>query len=202
MSKVKDNKHVNPDEKVDEMTDVQEEKDPKDQPEAEKKKTKKSRKQAREEKALTEQLEQLREENAGLKENHVRLMAEFDNFRKRTRKEKEDLLKYGSEGVLKALLPILDDFGRTMEVMEKTDNLDSVKKGVGMVNHKIDLMLERQGLKAIESIGKDFDPNFHEAVTTIPAPDESQVGKVIDEAEKGYLLHDKVIRFSKVIVGE
>lgn len=144
-------------------------------------------------------LQQDLEESNG---KYLRLMAEFDNFRKRTRREAEAFREYASEGLMKALLPVLDDFGRTFTAMEKTDNLASLKEGVVMVNDKLVKILEKEGLKPLESLGKDFDSELHDAIHSLPVDDEEKKGKVLDVVEKGYRMKDKVIRYSKVVVGE
>jgi molecular chaperone GrpE len=134
-------------------------------------------------------------------ESYLRLMAEFDNFRKRSRREYETLQEYASEKVLTALLPVLDDFDRTLTAMEKTDNLASIKEGITMVTTKLHRTLEKEGLNLIDTAGADFDSGLHEAIHSIEVPDEKK-GKVLEQAEKGYRLKDKVIRYAKVIVGE
>lgn len=150
---------------------------------------------------LLVQLKKREEQYASLHDTYLRLMAEFDNFRKRTAREKSALMEYASEKVITELLPVLDDFSRTLTVIEKTDNLSSIQEGIRMVSDRLFRILEKEGLKPIESIGQPFDANLHEAITSVPAEAE-QKGKVIDEAGKGYRLKDKVIRYSKVIVGE
>lgn len=136
-----------------------------------------------------------------LNDKYLRLYSEFDNFRKRTLKEKIDLSRTASEDVIKELLPVLDDFDRAMASMEATDKVEAVKEGVQLIHAKMKAVFTSKGLQEIKSIGEDFDTDFHEAVTSIPAPTEAQKNKVVDEIQKGYLLHDKVIRFSKVITG-
>jgi molecular chaperone GrpE len=131
----------------------------------------------------------------------LRLMAEFDNFRKRTQREKAALVEYAATDTLTALLPVLDDFERTISVMDQSDNLASIKEGVSMVHNKFLKILTGQGLALIEAKGLDFNSEYHEAIASISAGEE-QVGKVIEEVEKGYRLKEKVIRYSKVIVGE
>lgn len=140
-------------------------------------------------------------ELATLNDTWLRLAAEFENFRKRTLKEKSALLEYASEGVITALLPVLDDFDRSLTVIEKTDNLSSIREGIRLVRENLYRILHKEGLEPIESVGKEFDSSRHEAITSISAGEE-KVGVVVDEAEKGYRLKDKVIRYAKVIVGE
>lgn len=134
-------------------------------------------------------------------EQYLRLMAEFDNFRKRSRKEVETFREYASESVLTAILPVLDDFARTLEAMEKTDNLSSIKEGIKLVSDKLHKVLEKEGLNSIETAGAEFDSEYHDAIHSVEVPEEKK-GKVLEEVEKGYRLKDKVIRYSKVIVGE
>lgn len=134
-------------------------------------------------------------------EQYLRLMAEFDNFRKRSRREYDSLLEYASEKVLVSLLPVLDDFDRTLTAMEKTDNLSSIKEGITLVTNKLHRTLEKEGLNLIEAVGESFDSTLHEAIHSLEVPEE-QKGKVLEQVEKGYRLKDKVIRYSKVIVGE
>ena len=136
-----------------------------------------------------------------LNDKYLRLYSEFDNFRKRSLKEKIDLSRTASEGVIIELLPVLDDFDRAISAMATTDNLESVKEGIQLIHAKMKAVFASKGLKEIKSIGENFDTDFHEAITSIPAPSEELKNKVVDEVQKGYLLHDKVIRFSKVITG-
>lgn len=135
------------------------------------------------------------------KSDYLRLMAEFDNFRKRTQREKAALIEYAASETVTALLPVLDDFKRTISVMDQTDNLTSIKEGVSMVSDKFSKILTSKGMTEIEAKGIAFNSAFHEAIASVPAG-EDKVGMVIDEVEKGYMLKDKVIRYSKVIVGE
>ncbi len=144
----------------------------------------------------------LAEQNLQLQNKYLLLLAEFDNFRKRTNREKADLLKYSGEEVMTALLPILDDFQRSLNVMDNSDNLSSIREGIKLVSDNLSRFLEKSGLKPMESMGKEFDTTYHEALQTVPVQDESQKGKVIEVVEKGYLYKDKVIRFARVIVGE
>lgn len=142
--------------------------------------------------------------NAKLKEvndKYLRLYSDFENFRKRTSKEKLELIKNGSADVVKNLLPVLDDFERAIASNESSEDLASIKEGVKLVHHKFHQTLSQQGLKEIEAQGKEFDLDHHEAVTKIPA-DKDMKGKVVDVLEKGYFLNDKVIRYAKVVIGE
>lgn len=141
-------------------------------------------------------------EKAELKDQLVRLQAEFINFRKRRDKEASDSIRFANEDLLKKLLPILDNFDRTLDSIEKTDNLAAIKEGITLVDKSLRQQFGKIGLEAIESIGTEFDADLHEAVVSIPTEEEDKKGKVVDVVEKGYKLKDKVIRFSKVIVGE
>lgn len=136
------------------------------------------------------------------KKEYLFLMAEFDNFRKRTIKEKGDIIRNASENVLKGLLPIVDDFERGLDAIKDTDNAESVKEGMALIYNKLIKFLEQNGVKAIESNGQAFDPELHEAIAMVPTDDESQKGKVIDTPTKGYTINDKVLRYAKVAVGQ
>ena len=132
---------------------------------------------------------------------YLRLYAEFDNYKRRTNKERIDLLQTAGKDVLVSLLPVVDDFERALKSMETATDVASVKEGVLLVQSKLKGILTQKGLKEMESVGTAFDAEIHEAITNIPAPSEEMKGKVIDEVEKGYYLNDKVIRFAKVVVG-
>ncbi|MCB9234570.1 MAG: nucleotide exchange factor GrpE [Bacteroidia bacterium] len=148
------------------------------------------------------ELIRLKQEVGELKDKHIRLIAEFDNFRKRTQKEKLSLISTANEDLMKALLPVLGDFSRTMEAIEKTDNLASIREGVKLVSHNLNHILEKKGLSKLESKAGDvFNSEIHEAITTVPAG-EDKVGKIVDVIEPGFKLNDKVIRYAKVVVGE
>ena len=147
--------------------------------------------------------EKLQKEVAELKDKQLRLFAEFENFKKRTAKERIDLFRNAGLEFFESMLPVLDDFDRAAKHREETEDSEDLKKGIDLIQSKLIGILEQKGLKAMESsIGKDFDTDFHEAITQIPAPSEEMKGKVIDETEKGYLLNDKVIRYAKVVVGQ
>jgi molecular chaperone GrpE len=147
----------------------------------------------------TEALEQqLREVN----DKYLRLVAEFDNFRKRIARERIELIKTAGEDVIKSLLDVLDDSERAAMQLENSNDLTAIKEGVSLVFVKLKNTLQSKGLKAMESKGLDFDTELHEAITEIPAPNEELKGKVIDEVQKGYHLNDKIIRHAKVVVGK
>ncbi len=135
------------------------------------------------------------------KKEYLFLMADFENFRRRTLKEKADLVKNGAESAMRDLLPVVDDMERALDAISKGGDLDSIKEGVELIYNKFVKYLESQHVKAIDSTGKDFDTDVHEAVTMFPAPEPSMKGKVIDTTIKGYMINDKVLRHAKVVVG-
>jgi len=146
-------------------------------------------------------VEELTEKNEELNDRYLRLYSEFDNYRKRTNKERLDLLKSASQELVVDLLPVLDDFDRAIKAMEVQGADKEIKEGVELVYNKLFGILSQKGLEPMNSMGKDFDTDFNEAITNIPAPSEDMVGKVVDVIEKGYLLNGKIIRFAKVVVG-
>lgn len=137
-----------------------------------------------------------------LNDRFLRLYAEFENFRRRTNKEKVDMISNASEGILKDLLPVIDDFERAIQNNENVEDLATVKEGFHLIFNKFKHVLDSKGLKPMNAKGELFDSELHEAIANVPAPTESEKGKVIDDVEKGYFLHDKVIRFAKVVVGQ
>lgn len=147
-------------------------------------------------------IEKMQAELAEQKRQYLFLAADFDNYRKRTLKEKQDLVKNGAERALKELLPVVDDFERAVEAMHKGDDLEALREGVDLIYNKFMKYLEQNNVTPIESTGKDFDTDLHEAVTMFPAPDETMRGKVIDTTQRGYMLNDKVLRHAKVVVGQ
>lgn len=150
-------------------------------------------------------LKQLAEANEKLekeKKEYMFLMADFDNFRKRTLKEKSEIIRNGAESAMKSLLPIIDDFERGIQASASTDDPDAIRQGMELIYQKFVKYLEQNGVKAIESTGTEFNPDLHEAIAMVPVPDEDQKGKVIDTPSKGYMLNDKVLRHAKVAVGQ
>lgn len=145
--------------------------------------------------------EKLKAEVAEWQNKHLRLYAEFDNFKRRTSKERLELLQIAGKDVIVDLLPVLDDFERAQKSMETATDIEAVKEGVKLVHQKLKNTLMNKGLKEMEAKGKEFDADVHEGITNIPAPSIDLKGKVVDELEKGYYLNDKVIRFAKVIIG-
>lgn len=147
------------------------------------------------------EIDELKKELNELRDKYVRLFADFDNAKKRMAREKLEIIMTASKDVVKDLLPVLDDFERAMKAAESSTD-ENVKAGIQLIHSKLQNMLATKGLKPMESIGKEFDTEQHEAITEIPAPSPEMEGKVVDELEKGYLLNDKIIRFAKVIVGK
>jgi len=152
--------------------------------------------------ALRKQLDEAQAAVEKEKKDYMFLMADFDNFRKRVRREKEDLLKNGNEKILAGLLPIVDDFERGLEATRDSEDPNAIREGMELIYNKLVKYLEQNGVKAMESTGMDFDADLHEAIATIPAPSEDLKGKVIDTTQKGYTINDKVLRHAKVAVGE
>lgn len=155
-----------------------------------------------EEDTIEAQLAQAQQEIAELKDKNLRQIAEFDNYRKRVLKEKADLILNGGEKVLTDILPIIDDLERAEQSMDKMTDVNAVKEGVTLIIDKFMKFMKSQGVEQIDTKEKDFDVNYHEAITMIPAPVPEMKGKVIDCINKGYTLNGKVIRYSKVVVGE
>lgn len=151
---------------------------------------------------VTEELDELKKKYDELNDSHLRLMAEFDNYRKRTLREKADLIKSGGESALKNLLPVVDDFERALHNLRNSEGGDAIKEGVELIYSKFVAYLTQQGVKAIEAVGQPFDTEMFEAVATIPAPTLDQKGNVLDCVQTGYTLNDKVLRHAKVVVGE
>lgn len=145
---------------------------------------------------------QLENQLAELKDQYLRKVAEFDNYRKRTLKEKTELILNGGEKVITSILPILDDFERAEDNISKATDLDALKEGVELIFQKLLKVLEAQGLKKIETHEADFNTDFHEAIAMVPAANEEQKGKVVDCVQTGYTLNDKVIRHAKVAIGQ
>jgi len=132
----------------------------------------------------------------------LRLHAEFDNYRKRTLKEKMELTKSAGESILINILPVIDDFERAIKSIEGATEIDPVKEGINLIYKRFNEFVKLNGVKEIEAIEKEFDTDLHEAITKIPSPNDELKGKVVDVIQKGYLLNDKVIRFAKVVIGE
>jgi len=155
-----------------------------------------------EEEKLAKELEDAQSAIEEQKDKYLRLSAEFDNYRKRTLKEKTELIKNGAEKTLTAILPILDDFERALKNLEATEETKAMKEGVELIFTKFQKVLQQEGLQAIETEGKDFDVDFCEAIALVPAPSEDLKGKILDCVQTGYMLNDKVIRHAKVVVAQ
>ncbi|MFT3936578.1 MAG: nucleotide exchange factor GrpE [Chitinophagaceae bacterium] len=148
------------------------------------------------------EIEKYQEEAAEWKDKYLRLVAEFDNFRKRTAREKLEQAQTAGKDVITSLLDVLDDSERAQKQLETSNDVAAVKEGVLLVFNKLRNSLQAKGLKPMTSVGQEFNPDLHEAITEIPAPTPETAGKVLDEVQKGYYLNDKIIRFAKVVVGK
>lgn len=149
--------------------------------------------------ALHQENGKLAQEKAEIHEKYIRLYSEFDNYRRRTQKEKLALIKNASEQIILGLLPVLDDMERALHYASQTEE-NAEKEGISLIYNKLKTFLTQQGLEAIQAVGEPFNVDLHEAVTTVPAEREEDKGRVLDEIQKGYKLNDKVIRFSKVVI--
>ncbi len=147
-------------------------------------------------------IDELAQQLAKEKNDYLFLRADFDNYRKRTLKDREELIRNAAEKVLRGLLPIVDDFERGLEATKDVSDADAVRQGMELIYNKLIKYLADNGVKAMESTGADFDPDFHEAIAAIPVPTPEQKGKVIDTTQRGYMYNDKVLRHAKVAVGE
>ena len=148
-----------------------------------------------------DEIASLRDKLAASNDSYLRLAAEFDNYRRRSSKERMDLISLANEKLIQELLPIIDDFERALTAIRESDDQASVKEGTELIYNKIVSFLKKNGVKEIEAMGKEFDTDFHEAVAQIPVDDEKKKNKVVDVAQKGYMLGDKVIRYAKVVIG-
>jgi len=151
---------------------------------------------------LQEELRAFEEKSQSLHDKYLRLSAEFDNYRKRTLKEKTELIKTASEDLIKRFIPFVDDIERGLNAVNTSQDIEALKEGMNLIYSRLKDFLMQNGIKEIEALDQEFNTDIHEAVTKIPAPEESKKGKVVDVIEKGYMLHDKVIRYPKVVVGE
>jgi molecular chaperone GrpE len=147
-------------------------------------------------------IEALKEQVNAEKDKYVRLYAEFENFRRRTAKERIELISSATGDLMKEIIPVLDDFDRAIGSNQEATDLEAVKAGFELLHNKLYRLLENKGLKPMDSKGKDFDPEVHEAIAQIPAPSEEEKGKIIDVVEKGYQLNEKILRHPKVVVGQ
>lgn len=189
---------MKPEEKINEEIEQNEKTEAQNEPIEEKTETEE---QAPKELTDAEKLAEAEKKLAELQDKYLRQVAEFDNYRKRTIKEKADLILNGAEKTITAILPVLDDMERALKNMEKAEDVAAVKEGVDLIMQKFIKILENQGVKKIETENADFNTDLHEAIAQIPAPADELKGKVIDCVQTGYTLNDKVIRHSKVAVG-
>ncbi len=166
------------------------------------KEKKKNNKKEKKKDSKETKIQELGEQVEKLNDRYLRLQAEFDNYRKRTIRERADLLKSAGEDVLRDMLPVLDDMDRAMETIEQAEDIEAIKAGMKLIDQKFADFIKQKGVFEIEAIHQEFDTDVHEAVTKIPAPKEELKGKVVDVIQKGYKLNDKVIRFAKVVIGE
>lgn len=169
------------------------------QEESKKKKKKKEEKEKKKEEAAEKSD---REKLAELQDRYLRLQAEYDNYRKRTLKEKMELTRSAGEDILKGLLPVMDDFERALQSINETEDAEALKDGVHLIYNKFKEFLKQQGVQEMESQDQEFDTDRHEAISKVPAPSEDMKGKVVDVVQTGYFLNDKVLRYAKVVVGE
>ncbi|MEN8119724.1 MAG: nucleotide exchange factor GrpE [Bacteroidota bacterium] len=188
--KTKDSKEKEVEEKIIEIKENTKSKEDKSSKKSDKKDKKKSK------------AEDFEQKYKDVNNKYMRLTAEFDNFRKRSLKEKMELVKSAGEDILINILPVMDNFERAMNSMDDESKEGAVKEGIEIIYNNFKEFLSQRGIKEIEAIGNNFDTDMHEAITKIPAPEEAQKGKVIDVIEKGYELHGKIIRFAKVVVGD
>ncbi|MBN2481893.1 MAG: nucleotide exchange factor GrpE [Bacteroidales bacterium] len=180
----------------------------KEQPEHQAKTAPKTAKKAKthttdkEKEKLIESLKACEEKHNALHDKYLRLSAEFDNYRKRTLKEKTEMVKTASEDLLIRIIPFMDDMERGMQVVNQAKELDGVKEGMNLIYSRFRDFLQQNGIKEIDAMHQEFNMDLHEAVTKIPVQDNKLKGKIVDVIEKGYILHDKVIRYPKVVIGE
>lgn len=149
-----------------------------------------------------DEVEKLKGELEKEKKEYLFLMAEFDNFRKRTLKEKSELIKNAAESAFKGLLPIVDDFERALKASEGSEDANAMREGMELIYKKLKKYMEQNGVKEMDPEDKEFDADKHEAISAVPVPDENQKGKILDTVEKGYMINDKVLRHAKVVVGQ
>ena len=198
----KNNKHNNMDPKEKENINEEELKEQAVQDENGEETTEKEEVALTEEEKLAQELEKANAEIEDQKDKYLRLSAEFDNYRKRTMKEKAELILNGGEKSISSILPIVDDFDRALKNMETATDVAAVKAGVELIYNKFMTVLGQNGVKVIETKEQPLDTDYHEAIAVIPAPDEALKGKILDCVQTGYTLNDKVIRHAKVVVGE
>lgn len=193
MKEMDEKKNMNQEEAVDQPDN----KETQPEQQAGKKQAKKKKKPA-----ADRQLEELKTQYGELNDKYLRLFADFDNYRKNCNKDKIELIKTASQGVIEGLLPVLDDFDRGLEAMKEHQADEDALNGITLIYNKLFTFLRQQGLQPMDSKGKDFDTDYHDAITQVPAPTDDLKGKVVDVIQKGYLLNDKIIRHAKVVVGQ
>ena len=198
----KNNKHNNMDPKEKENINEEELKEQAVQDENGEETTEKEEVALTEEEKLAQELEKANAEIEDQKDKYLRLSAEFDNYRKRTMKEKAELILNGGEKSLSSILPVVDDFERAIKTMETATDVQAVKEGVELIYNKFMATLAQNGVKVIETKDQPLNTDYHEAIAVIPAPSEAQKGKILDCVQTGYTLNDKVLRHAKVVVGE
>ena len=148
-----------------------------------------------------DELEKVRAELSEAKDKHIRLIAEFENYKRRTAKERNELSQTAGKDIIQSLLVVLDDMGRAEKQIDNTTDVTAIKEGIALVFNKLRNILQSRGLKAMDAVNEEFNADLHEAITEVPAPSEKMKGKVLDVVEPGYYLNDKLIRFAKVVVG-
>ncbi len=200
-SQPENNQEKNRKEEEDDLNNTEQESTKNDKA-SDKKEKKKNNKKEKKKDSKETKIQELGEQVDKLNDRYLRLQAEFDNYRKRTIRERADLLKSAGEDVLKDILPVIDDMDRAMETIEKAEDIEAIKAGMKLIDQKFSDFIKQQGVFEIEAMHQEFDTDVHEAVTKIPAPKEELKGKVVDVIQKGYKLNDKVIRFAKVVIGE
>ncbi len=191
---------MNTEEMADKSVEKQEEKSANQKAKSSKKKSRNKKRSKEEE--LKEKIKELEEKNEKLHDDYLRLFSEFDNFRKRKNAEINKLYETAGEKMVLQMLPIIDDFERALQHIGDSDDAKAHREGMELIYNKFLKVLEQNGVKEIDAKGKDFDTDYHEAITRFPAPTEDMKGKVVDVTEKGYTMGDKVIRYAKVVVGE
>jgi molecular chaperone GrpE len=152
--------------------------------------------------ASESEIEKLQSEVQELKDKYLRQAAEFENFKKRTARERVEMIQTAGKEVIASLLEVLDDADRAEKQLQTSNDVNAIKEGIQLVFNKLRTIMQSKGVKPMQTIGTEFNPDQHEAITEIPAPTEEMKGKVIDEVQKGYLMNDKIIRFAKVVVGK
>lgn len=184
-----------------EVTKEEAQKETQEKKEQTKKESKKTSKKSKNDKN-EEKIKELEDSIAKKDDQYLRLQAEFDNYRKRTLKEKMELTKSAGESILLNILPVMDDFERALHSMDSKHEESAIKEGIDLIYKRFGDFLKQNGIKEIEAKEQEFDTDLHEAITKIPAPTEDLKGKVVDVIQKGYMLNEKVIRFAKVVIGE